>query len=83
MSKILKEENYFKTSDLSLCSTLCCYGYQIEAIDKHNLAKAIFSIKRDGNLDDLIRLYFAHELKIEPLGFFNTLKELKTRIYNV
>jgi len=26
--------------------------------------------------------YFAHRLKVEPLGFFNCLRELKTRIYH-
>lgn len=82
MSEILKEEGYFKTSDISLCSALCCYGYQIETIERRNPAKAIFLIKRDGNLDDLIHLYFTHQLKVEPLSFFNFLKELKTRIYH-
>ena len=83
MNEILKEKDYFKTADLALCSTLCCYGYQIEAINRSNPSKAIFSIKRDGQLDKLIQSYFAHELKVEPLSFFNFLKEIKTRIYNI
>ena len=82
MIEKLEEKDYFKSSDISLCSALCCYGYQIEAIDRQNPSKAIFLIKRDEQLDDLIRLYFIHQLKVEPLSFFNFLKEIKTRIYN-
>lgn len=83
MSKILQEKDYFKSSDISLCSTLCCFGYQIEGLDKSNGSKAVFLIKRDGNLDNLIQLYFIHQLKVEPLSFFNFLKEIKTRLYNI
>ncbi len=83
MSELLQDQDYFKSSDISLCSALCCYGYQIEAVDRTNQAKAIFVIKKDGRLDDLIRLYFTHQLAVEPLSFFNFLKEIKTRIYNI
>jgi len=82
MNKILSGNDYYKTSDIALCSALCCFGYQIEAVDKQNPAKVIFLLKKDGQLDDLIQLYFTHQLKVEPLSFFNFLKEIKTRIYN-
>ena len=81
--EILQEKDFLKTSDIALCSALCCYGYQVEAIDKQNPSKVIFLVKRDEQLDDLIQLYFTHQLKVEPLSFFNFLKEIKTRIYNV
>ncbi|MFA7170179.1 MAG: DUF5659 domain-containing protein [Candidatus Paceibacterota bacterium] len=77
-----KETDFYKTSDLPLVSALSCFGYQIESIDKQNPTKAIFLIRRDERLDDLIQLYFTHQLKVEPLGFFNFLKEIKNRIYN-
>jgi hypothetical protein len=83
MSELLLEQDFFKSSDISLCATLCCYGYQIEAVDKSNSHKAFFLIKKDENLDNLIRLYFTHQLSVEPLSFFQFLKEIKTRIYNV
>ena len=79
--KILKTNQYFQSSDLALSATLCCYGYQIEAIDKQNPQKVIFLIKKDDKLDDLIKGYWSHSLKIEPLAFFSFLKELKGRIY--
>ena len=83
MTKKLREKDYFKSSDISLCAVLCCNGYQVEAVDRQNPSKALFLIKRDERLEDLIYLYFTHQLKVEPLSFFNFLKEIKTRIYNI
>lgn len=83
MSKKLQEKDFFRTSDIALCSALCCYDYQIEAVDRQNPSKAFFLIKRDERLEDLIHLYFIHQLKVDPLSFFNFLKEIKTRIYNI
>ena len=78
----LKVGDFYRTSDMALCSTLCCYGYQIEATDKQKPEKIVFLIKKDERIDDLIKLYFTHELKVDPLSYFNYLKEIKTRIYN-
>ena len=81
MNKILKNKIY-KTSDISLCSTLCCFGYNIEQIDTNNPHRVIFLIKYDDNLDSLIKSFFDHKLKVDPLKLLGFLKEIKTRIYN-
>ena len=83
MTKPLLQNDYYKSSDIAMCASLCCYGYNIEAIDKENPYKAIFLVRRDEKLDDIIQLYFTHQLTVEPLSYFNFLKEIKTRIYNV
>lgn len=83
MTEILNEKELFQTSDIALCATLCCLGYQIERIDREIKSKALFIFKRDEKIDDLIKAYFQHQLKVEPLSFFNFLKEIKTRIYNI
>ena len=80
-TKILKQNDYLESSDLALCVTLCCYGYQIESINRQG-QKAIFLIKRDDKLDSLIQKYWTHQLRVEPMSFFNSLKEIKSRIYN-
>lgn len=82
MNKYLKESDSYRTSDLNLAATLQCSGYRIEAVDKNNPSKVIFLIKRDGQLDALVQMYFTHQLQVEPIAFANALKEIKTRIYN-
>ncbi len=81
MNKILNEKDFYKSSDISIITTLKYYGYQIEALDKQNPSKIYFLIERDEKLDELIRKYFLHELKVDPLAFLNCLKEVKSRIY--
>lgn len=83
MTEILREKDFFSTTDICLSATLRCFGYAIEAIDRTTPSRATFLIKRDGQLDELIQQYFSHYLKVEPVAFFNALKELKTRIYHV
>ncbi len=83
MTEILREKDFLKSSDLCLAATLELCGYPIEAVDKTTPNKATFLIRRDGQIDELVQQYFAHQLKVEPVAFFNALKELKTRIYHV
>lgn len=80
--KTIKETDFYRTTDIALVSALSCYGYQIETIDKQNPSKVIFLISKDDKINSLIQQYFVHQLQVEPLMFFNFLKEIKTRIYN-
>ena len=72
----------FSTSDLSLAAALCCFGATIEAVDYSNRSRAVFHFRRDNDLDGLVQSFWAHELEVDPLVYFNCLKEAKTRLYN-
>ena len=82
MEETLKEKDYFKSSDICLSTALYCYGYKIDAIDNQSPNKSTFLIHRDDGIDDIIQSYFNHKLRIDPITFFNALKEIKTRIHN-
>jgi len=73
--------NFFRTSDLPLVATLQLNGYQIDSLDRSNPSRVVFVIERNGTLDKLLQDYWARKLRVEPLGFFESLKSLKTRIY--
>lgn len=77
-----QSNQYFKTSDLALCATLCFYGYSIESIDKTNPKKAEFVIKRNDQLENILKAYWNYQLKVEPKAYFNFLKEIKARLYS-
>ncbi len=76
-------KEYFKSSDISLISAACCYGYRIERMERLSSGKAIFFIEKDEKVDELVQKFFQHKLKVDALSFFNFLKEIKTQIYNV
>lgn len=79
--KYIQDKESFETTDIALVSTLYYYGCKIEAINKKNPSRAIFILERSADLDRLIQGFWTHTLQVEPLAFFNSLKEIKTRLY--
>ena len=78
--KYPNENEYFETTDLNLANTICYFGGKIETIDKRDPSRATFVIKRDKGLDNIVQGYWSHTLQVDPLTFFNYLRELKTRL---
>lgn len=78
MKNTLKE--YYQTSDLSLATTISLF-YPIQEIDKTDPRKASFSFKQDKKLGKLVDSYWRGELKVNPLAYFNELKNIKGRLY--
>ncbi|WP_407057150.1 DUF5659 domain-containing protein [Desulfobacter postgatei] len=74
-------ENYFKTSDLSLIALLQVFGYKIKKIKREETNKVIFFIEKDNKLDSLIQSFWSRSLSVEPLAYFESLKNIKSRIY--
>lgn len=74
-------ENYFKSSDLSLATTLSLYS-PIESTEFVDNKKVLFIFLKSQELNRLIDLYWRGEMRIEPQQFFNQLKVIKTRIYS-
>lgn len=74
-------ENYYKTSDLSLVSALSLY-FPIELLETVDNRKIFFVFKKTQELENLIGMYWDGDLRVEPQQFFNQLKVIKTRIYS-
>jgi hypothetical protein len=72
----------YASSDLSLISALYLYGYEIDSIDKENPRKAVFCVKRDERLNEVLQAYFSNSLKVNALTYFNAIKAVKSRLYN-
>ena len=70
----------FQTSDLSLVTAISLF-YPIDAIDRSNPNRIVFSFKRENGLDELIQGFWSNDLKVSPLLYFNQLKVVKSRIY--
>ncbi len=79
--KHIKEKELFETTDISLANTIYYFGGKIEAINKANPSRAIFIFERSKELDILIQGFWSHSLHVDPLNYFNSLKEIKTRLY--
>ena len=80
MTKKPKDNLYFKTADLALVALLRLYNYQIISTERLE-RQIIFCIMRDKKIEKIISDFRSHRLKIDPLLYFNSLKETKSYIY--
>ncbi|MFC1649334.1 DUF5659 domain-containing protein [Patescibacteria group bacterium] len=81
MNKHYSSDQYYLTSDLSLC------GYISISIPLHDLIfsnprKATFIFKRNKKFEQLLKSYFRREALVEPRQYFDSIKALKARLYS-
>jgi len=74
------DQNYYQTSDLSLCTTISLF-FPIETIDRSNIRKAVFVFRKTPELEKLVDQYFRNEIKVSPQVYFNQLRVVKARLY--
>ncbi len=80
---MLNENDLFETSDLPLVAALLSHGAKIEFLERNGGPRVSFYFRRERALDKLVEAFWAHSLTVEPLQYFNALKEAKTRLYGV
>lgn len=73
--------DYFSSYDLGLVSALVCLGYPIDYLDKSNPRKVEFFLVRQEGMEEAIQQFWAGQLHLPALGYFNSIKNLKNRIY--
>ncbi|PIY72303.1 hypothetical protein COY87_01660 [Candidatus Roizmanbacteria bacterium CG_4_10_14_0_8_um_filter_33_9] len=80
MTKLLKQGDFFKSSDLSLAVTISLW-FPLDLIDKTNPKRAEFIFKREQGLDELVESYWSGKLRIEPKQFTSQMRIIKSRLY--
>ena len=71
----------FTTYDLGCSTGLLCAGFELLDIEKSNPKKALFTFKREGNIDEVANSYFADKLTVKARSFADNLKALKNKLY--
>ena len=72
---------YFSTSDLALAAVLRASGFVLEETDRSNSRRIAFLFKDNSQLRETVNDFWAGNLKVEPCGYFQAIKDLKNRIY--
>lgn len=73
----------FKTADLALVAVLLLFlPESLEAIDRVNPQKVLFTFRNGAELDSLTKKYWSRELRVEPQAYAQQMKQVKVRIYN-
>ena len=73
---------HFETSDLGLATALVTFGHPLEALNRNDPHRVVFSFTRTAGLDEVVQEFWQRNLKIEPLAYFNNIKLMKNRIYS-
>jgi|GEM_PF-608364 len=82
MSQKLKLNDFYRNTDLNLCSTMVYFGHILEAIDKSDPSRCVFIIERNETTDEIIENFHKGLVLVEPKRFCAVQKEIKGRIYN-
>lgn len=74
-------DNVFTTYDLGCSTALLCAGFELLDIEKSNPKKALFTFKREGNIEEVANSYFADKQIVKARSFADNLKALKNKLY--
>ena len=73
--------NVWTTYDIGVSTALLCAGFELVGIEKGNPKKALFTFKREGNIEEVANSYFADKLNVKARSFADNLKALKNKLY--
>ena len=73
-------KNQYKTSDLSLAAYLNI-DHDLDSIEKGEGQKVVFVFMETTSLKEAIDDFWRRKALVEPASFFNSLKNLKSMIY--
>ena len=75
-------DKQYKTTDMALATTLAVLGTYIQGVDRSDPRKIEFIFTNSEDLQKAVKAYWAKELLVEPLQFFNEMRTIKSRIYD-
>lgn len=74
--------SHFSTFDLGLSAALISVGFSLVSLDRENLRKVQFTLRRGDGMDAVVDAYWADRLEVKARTYFDTLKMLKNRLYS-
>jgi len=72
----------YQTSDLPCAAALSLF-FPIESVDKADPRRAYFIFERTAELERIVAEFQRRELQVEPRAYFDQIKALKTRLYEM
>jgi hypothetical protein len=66
-----------------MTAALSVSGFIVDQVERVSPQRSIFIFKDSARLQEIIDRYWRGELRVEPQAYFNQLKVLKARIYEL
>lgn len=80
MNKDEIRSDFFETSDLPLATTLAVLGFSLHHLDASNPSRVRFFFNKTTALEKTLAKFWIGRIVVEPKAFWNTQRELKSRI---
>lgn len=78
----LTKNDQFSTHDLNITTCMVALGHPLEKINKQGNNRCLFMFNQTVKLKNDIHNYWKQDLLINPHSLFDSLKFIKSRIYN-
>jgi Domain of unknown function (DUF5659) len=78
----MNKQTMYQTSDLACAAVLALY-IPLDDIDKSDPRRAYFIFPRTAELENIISEFQKRQLSVEPRAYFDQIKALKTRLYEL
>jgi hypothetical protein len=79
----IMESKMYETIDLSLAAYLSVAGFKIDAVDiKRSRRRATMCFEMTEELSKAVSDFFGGDARVNPVEYFNTIRNLKSRINN-
>ena len=75
-------KDFYRTSDLPCAAALSLF-LPLHDVDKRNARRAHFIFERTDELEKIVAEFQRRELQVEPRAYFDQIKALKTRLYEI
>lgn len=82
MNMTMNKQPMYQTSDLA-CAAAISLFVPLEDVDKSVPRRAQFIFARTPELEDIVAEFQKRQLSVEPRAYFDQIKALKTRLYEV
>lgn len=79
---IMNNRTLYATHDFPLASFLIYSGIPVHGIDRQPNGHATFLFEKRNGIDERIQRFWARTVQVDPLGFHQTEKALKARLYS-
>jgi len=80
--KTIQQNNTYQTSDLACAAALSLF-LPLHDVDKRDPRRAYFIFERTAELEGIVAEFQRRELQVEPRAYFDQIKALKTRLYEL
>lgn len=75
-------ENNFKTTDLPLASYLLYSKARFIGIENYTQSKKMFVFDSDKDINKLIKAYHTRSAKVNPIEYYESIREIKRILYS-